>query len=76
MKNPVTGRFQRFAAGLRFPWLLLLTLALFVLDLVIPDLVPFVDEVLLGLLALILASLRTKRREGAPQGEISERSES
>ena len=69
------GPFQRFASRLRFPWLLLLTLAVFLLDLVIPDLVPFVDEVLLGLLTLVLASLRTKRSGNAAPGEISDRPE-
>ena len=35
----------RFASGLRFPYLFLLIAALFVADLIIPDAIPFVDEV-------------------------------
>lgn len=53
---------RRFAAGLRFPTLFKLVAALFVVDLVIPDLIPFMDEILLALGTLLLAGLR-KRRE-------------
>jgi hypothetical protein len=45
----------RFASGLRSPWLFAVTAVLFVLDLLVPDFVPFVDEILLGLLTLLLA---------------------
>jgi hypothetical protein len=33
----------------------------FVVDLVIPDFIPFVDEILLGLGTLLLSRLRTRR---------------
>jgi Family of unknown function (DUF6116) len=56
-------RLMRFAAGLRFPRLLAITAALFILDVIIPDMIPFADEILLGLLSLLLASLK-KRRPG------------
>jgi len=45
---------------LRFPWLLLLTAALFVFDLLVPDLIPFADEILLGLLTTLLATLKKR----------------
>jgi hypothetical protein len=51
---------MRFAAGLRFPNLLAFTAALFILDLIIPDMIPFADEILLGLLSLLLASLKKR----------------
>ncbi len=51
---------MRFAAGLRFPRLLVFTAALFILDVIIPDMIPFADEILLGLLSLLLASLKTR----------------
>ena len=50
-----------FAARLRFPQLFLLTAALFALDLFIPDMIPFADEVLLGLMTALLGSIRRKR---------------
>jgi hypothetical protein len=56
----VRGRMMRYAAGLRFPRLLALAAGLFVLDLIVPDMVPFVDEILLGLIALILAALKKR----------------
>jgi Family of unknown function (DUF6116) len=46
---------------LRFPVLFLLAAALFVVDLVVPDFIPFADEVLLGLATALLASWRTRR---------------
>jgi len=53
-RNPFVLLFNRFASRLKFPQLFAFTLALFLLDLLIPDLVPFVDEVLLGLGTLLL----------------------
>jgi hypothetical protein len=54
----------RFAAGLRYPTLFKLVGLLFVLDFFLPDLVPFVDEILLGLGTLLLGALRTRKRPG------------
>jgi Family of unknown function (DUF6116) len=56
----------RFAAGLRYPTLFKLVGLLFLLDFFLPDLVPFVDEILLGLGTLLLGSLRTRRRAPSP----------
>lgn len=56
-------RLMRFAAGLRFPKLMAVTAVLFLVDLTIPDMIPFADEILLGLLSLLLASLK-KRSPG------------
>jgi len=54
----------RFAAGLRFPTLFALAGTLFVLDLLVPDLIPFADEILLALGTLLLGSLRKKAAPG------------
>jgi hypothetical protein len=51
----------RFAAGLRFPTLFKLVATLFVVDLFIPDIIPFMDEILLALGTLLLGSLRKRR---------------
>ena len=51
----------RFASGLRFPTLFALTAGLSLFDLVVPDLVPLVDEMLLGFGTLLLAALRRRR---------------
>lgn len=55
----------RRAATLRFPVLFAITTLLFVLTLVIPDAIPFADELLLGLGALLLAGIR---KPSAPSG--------
>jgi hypothetical protein len=55
-----------FAARLRFPQLFLLTGAIFVLDLFIPDMIPFVDEVLLGLVTALIGSWKRKDNDIPP----------
>lgn len=57
----IAGPLRRWAAGLRFPWLLALTATVFGLDLLLPDLLPFVDEILLGLATLLLSAWRRRR---------------
>lgn len=59
-----------FAARLRFPQLFLLTCALFLLDLAIPDAVPFADELLLGLVTALLGSVRKKKLDPPKEGEL------
>jgi hypothetical protein len=63
LASPIVKLVSRFAARLRFPHLFLLTAALFVVDLLVPDAIPFADELLLGLGTLLLAGLR-RRKEG------------
>ena len=46
---------RNFLARLRSPWLFGLMAVLFVIDLLIPDLLPFVDELLLALATLLLS---------------------
>ncbi len=67
MPNPLTGALLRRAQNLRFPRLAALVATLFVLDLLIPDVIPFIDEILLGLATLLLANLRKRR---TPLGEV------
>ncbi len=67
MPNPITHPLLRWASNLRFPRLALLTGALFVADLLIPDVIPFVDEILLGLGTLLLTQLRRRKRPATGQ---------
>jgi hypothetical protein len=62
-QNPIVKLVSRFAARLRFPTLFLITAGLFLLDLLIPDVIPFSDELLLGLGTLLL-SLRRRKQGG------------
>ena len=61
--NPLPAFVLRYFSRLRYPWLFALTGALFGLDLLVPDVLPFADEILLGLATLLLA---TRRKERGP----------
>lgn len=65
MANPLVAPLLGFLGRLSFPRLFMLAAALFLIDMVIPDVIPFIDEILLGMGTLLLASFR-KRKE--PQG--------
>lgn len=60
---PFISNLLRFAEGLRFRQLFLLTGALLLIDLVLPDPIPLLDELLLGLLTLLFSSLRKPKRK-------------
>lgn len=62
-RGGIAGILLRWASGLRFPYLFLLTALLFIINLIVPDFVPVVDELIMGLVALTLASLRKKPQE-------------
>ena len=61
MANPLLAPLMRFVSKLSYPRLVLLTAALFVVDTLVPDIVPFADEILLGLGTLLLANLRGRK---------------
>ena len=63
---------QRALGRLRFPWLFLLTVVAFVVNVIVPDPIPLMDEILLGLVGLLLGSLREERREVGRGGEGEE----
>jgi hypothetical protein len=65
MTGPVGGLVRRAGARLKYPRLLALTAVLFAADLVFPDMIPFVDEILLGLATALLAT-RRQRAEPPP----------
>ncbi|WP_206860854.1 DUF6116 family protein [Lysobacter changpingensis] len=65
MPSPLTPPLLAFLSKLSFPRLFLVTAALFLVDLVVPDLIPLADELLLGLGTLLLASWK-KRKEPLP----------
>lgn len=50
--------FMRWASRLRHPTLFWLTAVLFGIDLLVPDVIPLIDEILLGLGTLLLANWR------------------
>ncbi len=54
----------RYASRLRFPNLFLLMLLCFVVDLVLPDFIPFLDEIMFGLVTLLFGAWRKRRAKG------------
>ncbi len=68
MTNPTLLPLLNWARKLRYPTLFKVTCALFLVDLVVPDFIPFVDEILLGLGTLLLANW--KERKTPPNGVV------
>ncbi len=68
-KVGVAGALVRWASRLRFPYLFLITAALFVVNLFVPDVVPFADEIIMGLIAALLASIRKKPEQPQDGGQ-------
>ena len=60
----VLGAVSRWASRLRFPYLVLVTAVLFVLNLLVPDFIPLADELIMGFVTAILVSL--KKKPGTP----------
>ncbi len=62
----LVGRLQRYVGQLKSSTLLLLVGSLFVLDLVVPDPLPFIDEIVLGLSTIPIARWQSRRKEPPP----------
>jgi hypothetical protein len=61
MANPLLTPILGFLGRLSYPRLFLVTASLFVLDLIVPDLIPLADEILLGLGSLLLANFKKRK---------------
>jgi hypothetical protein len=70
MSSPVSegqqGPFRSFLSRLSFPKLFLVLSGLFLVDAVVPDMIPFMDEAILGTLAVLVGSWRRRRAEPRP----------
>jgi hypothetical protein len=66
LKRVIQDRLTQYASRLRFPKLLGLAAAVFLVDLIFPDAIPFADEILFGLITMLLAMLKKQnlRRKG------------
>ena len=62
MAGMIGNLVTRLTAGMRFPTLFLVVGGLFLLDLVVPDLIPFYDEILMAMLTVLIASIRKRGR--------------
>ena len=61
MERGLFAILTRYLGGLRYPWLFGIAAALLLADLVIPDFIPFADEVMLAILTMLLGA--RKRRD-------------
>lgn len=61
MPNPLLAPVLTFLGRLRYPQLFKLTALIFLVDLVVPDMIPFIDELLLGMATLLLANWKRRR---------------
>ncbi|MCF7751797.1 hypothetical protein KQ945_13650 [Bacillus subtilis subsp. subtilis] len=66
MANPLLLPVLEWARRLRYPTLFKITAGLFALTLFIPDPLPFVDEILLGLGTLLLANWKNRGQSLPP----------
>lgn len=62
------------AGRLRFPNLFFLTAALFVLDVLIPDFIPFVDEILLALFTVMFGMWKSQTDAKPPTKDVTPQS--
>ena len=60
MTNLLLAPLLRWVGRLSYPRLFVVTAVLFVLDVLIPDFIPFADELLLGLGTLLLANWKKR----------------
>jgi Na+-transporting methylmalonyl-CoA/oxaloacetate decarboxylase beta subunit len=74
--NSMIKMFLKNANQLRFRNLFFIVITLFFVDLLIPDFIPLIDEIILGLLAIILANWKKERKQDKDskviEGEIIE----
>lgn len=60
MPHPITGPLTAFASRLKHPTLFKITLGLMLLSWLVPDPIPFMDEIVTALATLVLANWRRK----------------
>lgn len=70
-RSPLTALIQRFLPRLRYPYLFLILGGLFLVDLVIPDPIPLIDEVMLAMLTFLAATLTTRKDDPPPPRDIT-----
>ena len=63
LRKGFPGLILSWGSGLRYPYLFLLTAAVFIVDVVVPDIIPFADEILIGMATLILARFKKKPQD-------------
>jgi hypothetical protein len=57
----VYGAVVRYLGSLRYPTLFVIAAVVFLLDLIVPDMIPFADEILLGILTIALGRMTGRK---------------
>ena len=61
--NLIKSRVIPYLESLRFPVLLVVTAAIFLVNVFVPDVIPFIDEVLLALVVALLSRLKRRKTD-------------
>jgi len=67
MPNPLLAPLLRWVGRLSYPRLFTVTAVLFAVDVLVPDIIPFADELLLGLGTLLLANWKKRGASDLPR---------
>jgi hypothetical protein len=77
MASPVRSPVQEIVGSLvgrmKYPWVFALLAMVFLADMVLPDPIPFVDEIMLALLTFLVGTWRTRDRGERPESSIDDR---
>ena len=71
MPSRLTTLVSRLLPRMRYPYLFLILGGLFLVDLVVPDPIPLVDEILLAVLTFVAATFSTRREEDLEPRDIT-----
>ena len=71
MSSPLTTIVNRLLPRMRYPYLFLVLGGLFLVDLVVPDPIPLVDEILLAVLTFIVATFSTRQESDLEPRDIT-----
>ena len=69
--SPLIGLVQRLLSRLRYPYLFLILGGLFLIDLVVPDPIFWVDELMLLVLTILAASFTNNRDATPPPKDVT-----
>jgi hypothetical protein len=70
-RSPVTALVERFLPELKYPYLFLALTGLLLVDLVVPDPIPLVDEVALAMLTFLVARWRNREDATRPPKDVT-----
>jgi hypothetical protein len=70
-RSPVQEIVGSLVGRLKYPWVFVLLAAVFVADTVIPDPIPFVDEIMLALLTFLVGTWRTRKKDSPGVVEVT-----